>query len=108
MSSGEIVGIGSSPLSFSYRLFARSHVPDIFVPNIHFDLITEGELPKVPLLYGTSRSHVLLELMQVSKSLQEVIMNSTDCKSKVDDLIKIMVPKGVEASTSQAAEEIMA
>lgn len=69
--SGEdIVGASSSPLNFSYRLFTMSHVPDISLPKIpHFDLDAEGDLPKVPSLYGTARSQVLLELLQVSKSL---------------------------------------
>lgn len=49
---------------------------------------------------GTARSRVLLELMQVSKSLHEVIFTSTARKNKVDDLIKIMSPKGAETSTS--------
>lgn len=43
--------------------------------------------------------------MQVSKSLQEVIMTFTIQKNKFDDLIKMMSPKGVGASTSQAANE---
>lgn len=105
MSSEDIVRAGSSPLSFSYQLFAESHVLDIYVPNIHFDLTTKGELPEVPPLFGTYRSHVMLELMHVSKSLQEVIMTSIVCNNKVDELIKFMVPKGFEASTSQNVEE---
>lgn len=41
----------------------------------------------------------------MSKSLQEVIMTSTIRKNKFDDLIKMMSPKGVGASTSQVANE---
>lgn len=43
--------------------------------------------------------------MQVSKSLHEVTFTSNVRKNKMDDLIKIMSPKGVEAYTSQVAEQ---
>lgn len=42
--------------------------------------------------------------MHVSNSLQEVIMESTTRKTKVDEMIKMMVPKDIGASTSQAGE----
>lgn len=70
MSSVDIVFVGASPLSFNYRLFARTHVPNISLPNINFDLTTEGEPPKVPPMSSTARGNVLLELMQFSKYLQ--------------------------------------
>lgn len=105
VSSEDIVCVGSSPLSFSYRLFSRSHVPYINVPNIHFDLTNEGERPEVPPLSGIAKSRVLLELMQVSKSLYEVIMTSTVCQNKADEMIKMMVPIGVKASTFQVTEK---
>lgn len=71
------------------------------LPNIYFDLTTEDELYELPTMYG----NVLLELMHVLKSLQEVIMTSTFRKNKMDNLIKMMNPKGFEASTSQDIEE---
>lgn len=50
---------------------------------------------------GTVISNVLLELMLVSKSLQEVILTSTARKNKVEEMIQRMVPKGVKAFTTQ-------
>ncbi|KAI5404465.1 hypothetical protein KIW84_051579 [Lathyrus oleraceus] len=73
ISSEDIVGIGASPLTFSYWLFIGTRVLDIYFPKIHFDLPNE------------------------------VIMTSTACKNKVGELIKMMVLKGFEASTSHAA-----
>lgn len=51
---------------------------------------------------STTISHVLLELVHVSKSLHEVILTSPTRKNKVNDLIKMMNPKRVETSTFQA------
>lgn len=48
MSSEDIVGVSFSLLTFNYFMFARSHVPDISLSNIHFDLTIEDELPEVP------------------------------------------------------------
>lgn len=52
-------------------------------------------------MYG----NVMLELMHVLKSLQEVIITSTVRKNKMDNLIKMMNPKGFKTSTSQDIEE---
>lgn len=84
-----------------------SHVPDILVSNINFDMTAEGELYQVPPLFSSSRSHVLLELMEVSKTLQEVITTSTFHKNKVDETIKIMVSKGVELPLPRLLKRIM-
>lgn len=81
----------------------------LFLPHIipHFDKydMVAGNVLDAPHLYGTSISHVLLELMQVSKALQKLIMTSTFHNNKVDDLIKMMVPNGVEAYTFQDSKE---
>ncbi|KAI5416933.1 hypothetical protein KIW84_041797 [Lathyrus oleraceus] len=84
-----------------------SHVPDILVSNINFDMTAEGELSQVPPLSSSSRSHVLLEFMEVSKTLQEVITTSTFHKNKVDEMIKIMVSKGVELPLPRLLKRIM-
>lgn len=52
---------------------------------------------------GTTRRYVLLELIQVSKSLQDVILTFTSRNNKMDDLIKIMSTKVTKASTSHAS-----
>lgn len=51
---------------------------------------------------STTISHVLLELVHVSKSLHEMILTSPTRKNKVNDLIKKMNPKRVETSIFQA------
>lgn len=86
-------------------MFIGIHVRDMSIPNIQFNMTNESDLPKVPLMFGTSKGNILLELMQVSKSLQEVIVASTTCKNVGDDLIKMMVPKDDGASTSQANDQ---
>lgn len=95
------MGATTSPLMFSYHPFARTHVSDIYLPNIHFDLTNEGHLPEVPQMFGIVKSNVLLELMQVSKSPHKVIVTSTTRKKRVDKLIQMMFPKGVGASITQ-------
>lgn len=53
----------------------------------------------------TTISNVLLELMKVSKSIYKVIATSITRNNKVDELIKMMVPWGVDPSTSQPVEQ---
>lgn len=77
----------------------------MYILNIHFNMTNESEFLEVPPMFGTARRNVLLELMQVSKFLQKVIMASTTHKNIVDEMIKMMVPKDNGASTSQPAEE---
>lgn len=85
-------------------MFAGNHVPNIVLHNIqHFYMSAEGNLPKVPPMSCKTICHVLLELTDVSKSFQDVILTSTTRKNKVDNLIKLMSLKVVEASTSHAA-----
>lgn len=105
LTSEQAVGVSGNSLTFSYRLFVGIHVPDTSIPNIHFNLTNKRDLPKVPPMSGTTRSNVLLEFMQVSKSLQEMIMVSTTHKNKMDDLIKMTTPKDVGASTSEVAKQ---
>lgn len=85
-------------------LFVAKHVPGMSILNIYFNLTNESDLPEIPPMSATTRSNVLFELMQVSKPLQEVIMVSTACNNIVDELMKMMVPKGHGVSTSQVAE----
>ncbi|KAI5441859.1 hypothetical protein KIW84_011062 [Lathyrus oleraceus] len=101
INSEDIVDATASPLMFSCHPFSRTHVPGMYLPNIHFDLTNEGHLPEVPQMFGIVKSNVLLELMQVSKSLHKVIVTSTTRKKRVDELIQMMFPKGVGASTTQ-------
>lgn len=99
------MGVSASLLTFSYLIFARIHVPYMSKPNIHFYLTNEDNIPEVPLMSGTARSFVLLELMHVSKSLQEFIVTSIARKKRMDKLVHIMVPKGVSASTTQPVDK---
>lgn len=85
-------------------MFAGNHVLNIALHNIHhFYMSAEGNLPKVPPMSCKTICHVLLELTNVSKSFQDVILTSTTRKNKVDNLIKLMSLKVVEASTSHVA-----
>ncbi|KAI5391409.1 hypothetical protein KIW84_076278 [Lathyrus oleraceus] len=97
LNTEDISSVNLSSLKFSYRLFDGNHLPDNVLPKIqNFDLTyltIEGNFPKVPPMSGTAKSHVLQELMQVSKTLHDVISTSTVRKNKVDDLIKLMNPK---------------
>lgn len=70
LSSEDIGGVSSRPLNFNYHLFAENLLLDISLLKIQdFDMTDEEDLPKVPPLSDTARIQVLLELMQVSKSL---------------------------------------
>lgn len=83
-----MVGLSGRPLTLCYTMFVGSYVLDMSIPNIHFNLTNESCLPKVPPMFGTAKSNVLLELMQVSKSLKKIIVASTTHKNMVDGLIK--------------------
>lgn len=73
----------------------------MYLPKIHFDLTNKGHLPKVPQMFCIVKRNVLLELMQVSKSLHKVIVTSTTRKKRVDKLTQMIFPKGVDASITQ-------
>lgn len=101
----DVVSISSSPLNLSYKLFTGNHVPDIVLYNFSefgiVDWLTCVNLPEVPPMLGYARWHVINELMQLSRTLQELILTSTTWKSKVNDLIKLMNPKVFETFTYQ-------
>ena len=65
----------------------------------------EGEILEVPPMFGTAKGNLLLEFMQVSKDLQEIVMTSTFRKNRVDDMIKFVSPKVGETSISQDVKE---
>lgn len=77
MNIEDSVGVCASPLTFDYRLFGRINVPNISLSNIHFDMTIEGEILEVPPMFGIAKGDLLLEFMQVSKALQEIVMTST-------------------------------
>lgn len=62
INSEDVEGANVIPLTYSYRL-SRTHVLDMSIPNIHFDLTNEGDLPEVPPMSSTSKRNVLLDLM---------------------------------------------
>lgn len=49
--SEDIVRVSVIPLTFSYPLFVGTCVPYIYIPNIHFDLTNEDELPELPPMF---------------------------------------------------------
>lgn len=76
-----------------------THVPDIEVKN-------QGQTSSgnSSLVSKSIRKDVLLELMEVSKALQETIYTSTIRKRNVDGLIK-MLPKEKEADAEEYDSE---
>lgn len=46
--SEEVMGVSGSPLTFSYRLFSGSHVPDMSIPNIYFNMTIESDISQIP------------------------------------------------------------
>ncbi|KAK2382132.1 hypothetical protein QL285_069685 [Trifolium repens] len=69
-------------LSFDYKLFAGTHVPDIVFPKMKEAAEASGSMPRA------NKEDVLAELMQISKTLGETIKTSTARKQHVDNLIK--------------------
>ncbi|KAK2402321.1 hypothetical protein QL285_051853 [Trifolium repens] len=69
-------------LSFDYKLFAGTHVPDIVFPKMKEAAEASSPLPRA------NKKDVLAELMQISKTLGETIKTSTARKQHVDNLIK--------------------
>lgn len=74
------------PLTFDYRLFVERHVPRIMVTK-HQD---QSDVGNSSPLYKSTINDVLLELMEVLKSLQETIRASTIRKNNMDELIRIL------------------
>ncbi|KAK2374853.1 hypothetical protein QL285_075787 [Trifolium repens] len=69
-------------LSFDYKLFAGTYVPDIVFPKMKEAAEASSSLPRA------NKDDVLAELMQISKTLGETIKTSTARKQHVDNLIK--------------------
>ena len=69
-------------LSFYYKLFAGTHVPDIVFPKTKEAAEASNSLPRA------NKKDVLAELMQISMTLGETIKTSTARKQHVDNLIK--------------------
>jgi hypothetical protein len=81
---GEVPSKKPLSLSFDYKLFGGSHVPDIVIPKGRDIVGTSCSLPKA------NKEVVLAELMEVSKTLGETISISTTRKAHVDKVIKSM------------------
>jgi hypothetical protein len=91
-------------LSYDYKLFVGSHVPDIVFSKGKEAGEASGSLPRA------NKDDVLAELMEISKTLGETIKTSTTRKAHVDNLIKsIMQEAEVEgengAENDEEAEE---
>ncbi|MCI15858.1 envelope-like protein, partial [Trifolium medium] len=87
-----------APLTFDYRLFVGSHVPDIVISKTHDGTGTSASLTKA------TKDEVLAELLEVSKALGETIKASTTRNMHVDNLIKSMT-KEQEAEVEERDEE---
>ncbi|KAK2402299.1 hypothetical protein QL285_051833 [Trifolium repens] len=89
-------------LSFDYKLFVGTHVPDIVFPKMKETAEASGSMPR------TNKEDVLAELMQISKTLEQTIKTSTARKTHVDNLIKSIMEEGEgeeEVGAAQAEAE---
>jgi hypothetical protein len=92
-------------LSFDYKLFAGSHVPDIVISKAQDTDETSSSITKA------SKDIVLKELMEVSAALGETIRTSTIRKKKVGALIDESMTKECyaremeEGANEEACEE---
>ncbi|KAK2369594.1 hypothetical protein QL285_082716 [Trifolium repens] len=88
-------------LSFDYKLFAGTHVPDIVFPKMKEAAEASDSMPRA------NKEDVLAELIQISKTLEQTIKTSTARKNHVDNLIKsIMEEEGEEeVGVAQAEAE---
>lgn len=73
-------------LTLDYMLFIGTRVPDIIVTKYQGEVIGGKYSP----VSKATRKDVLLELIKVSKALQETIITSTTRKRNVDGLIKML------------------
>ncbi|KAK2397005.1 hypothetical protein P8452_18147 [Trifolium repens] len=95
-------------LSFDYKLFVGTHVPDIVFPKMKETAEASGSMPR------TNKEDVLAELMQISKTLEQTIKTSTARKTHVDNLIKSIMEEGegeeevgaAQAEAEQQEEEV--
>ncbi|KAK2354968.1 hypothetical protein QL285_092426 [Trifolium repens] len=86
-------------LSFDYKLFVGTYVPDIVFPKMKEAAEASGSMPIA------NKEDVLAELMQISKTLEQTIKTSTARKNHVDNLIKsIMEEEGEEEVGAAQAE----
>ncbi|KAK2402065.1 hypothetical protein QL285_051615 [Trifolium repens] len=89
-------------LSYDYKLFVGTYVPDIVFPKMKEAAETSGSMPRA------NKSEVLAELKQISKTLEKTIKTSTARKTHVDNLIKSIMEKGEgedEVGDAQAEDE---
>lgn len=92
----------AGPLTLNYRLFVGTHVPDIVVKKHQVEAIV-GDYSPVSI---TTIKDVLLDLIEVSKALQETITASTIRKKNVDGFIKMLTKeKEVEGEKKTDSEE---
>ncbi|CAK8577756.1 unnamed protein product [Lathyrus sativus] len=93
------------PLTFNKKLFVETHVLDILVTKYQGET-TGGNSS---LVFKATRKDALLELMEVSKILQEIIAASIIRKRNVDELIKMLTKekdiKDEEKANSEEEEQ---
>lgn len=104
LSDEDEIGVPPILLNFSYKLFAKKHVPYIALSNIpNFDeshLTAHDNVLEVSPMFMLVRSYLLNVLMQESKVLHKIITTSNIIKCVVEELIQMMNPKAATASTS--------
>ncbi|KAI5427904.1 hypothetical protein KIW84_033073 [Lathyrus oleraceus] len=90
------------PLTYDYKLFIQTHVPYIVVTKYQ-DRYVVGNSST---LSKSTKKDVFLELMQVSKAIQETITTSTIRKKNMDNLIKMLtMEKEIEKEEEVGSEE---
>ncbi|KAK2382168.1 hypothetical protein QL285_069716 [Trifolium repens] len=88
----------SQVLSFDYKLFAGTHVPDIVFPKMKEAAEASGSMPRA------NKEDVLAELMQISKTLEQTIKTNTTRKAHVDNLIRSIREEGEGGDGAAQAE----
>ncbi|XP_057443807.1 uncharacterized protein LOC130735956 [Lotus japonicus] len=86
------------PLNFDYRLFVRTHVPDIMLFVEKGTSSVSGT--KAP---GPRKEDIVVELQEISKTLQDTIQACKVRKHNVDQLIKALT--NVPAAEAEEVEE---
>lgn len=87
------------PVTLDYRLFVKTYFPNIMMTKNQDQATGENSSPASK----ATIKDVLLELMEVSKTLQETITTSTVRKRNMDGLIK-MLSKEKEGEEEKEAD----
>lgn len=84
MNQGDVKKKKAMPLNFDRKMFIRIHISDIMAPQVQ-----DGGR-NYPLISKATKNNMLIQLIEVSKALQDTINATTARKEKIDALISLM------------------